>query len=869
MATQDIDEVEEALRSNSLSIRALHELWEQRRPVSGPSKRTASGAESSGDGRQVQWIQADPELAWRFTARALEKEEFLLVCDAAREILRYWEREGAGHRAELLRVRMHYAAALTRLGFVADASRQLEPCVNPGVRPAPGHRLKAEMLRQLGDIQREAAHRAPDRATSTQAIEAALSFYHQALKLDPDSLDALLWVSMTTLYLSGAQTARRADALAGARQLLNFAAAREDVEGRRFATTRARAEAYALLGKIDEAAAAYVQLQNAEDMTISALAEARHRTRFLADALDQPRDFLKHAFPPLQLIVFAGHLLDRPGEKPRFPAPRIDEVRAALRAKLAEMRAHIGIASAAAGADLLFLDELQARPGSLFHVVLPWSEDEFRHTSIRPYEPGEAGPLWEPLFDKVIGAAASVRELGQLYPPSGTLGWQYMAEVTAGLALYTARVLRLDVQPLALWDREPGHGPVGTEAFVQFWRQQLGEEPANVEMPLLAKTVPQRGSQGSVQRAEKAMLHQEVKTLLFADIVGYSKLREQVIPEFIAGFLERVSQLAATSRHAPQSLNTWGDAIYAVFDFAVDAGNFALELTAMIHSNCEEWLQKGLYWEEPAGENGLAAVKHPLNIRVGLHTGPVFLHYDPVVRRLGFTGAHVSRAARIEPVTQPGEVFASEEFAALVELNAAIRRHRGEPAAADLTGFVCEYAGSMALAKDYPGRYRIYRLAPARRLDIEELAKAIHELYCEEEHSRGQTLQTNSMLRSWDELPEDMRDANRAQAADIPSKLRMLGYELAHRQGVKPAEMYVDPERAEAVAKHEHDRWVNERLRSGWTYGNPRDNARKQHPLLVDWDQLPEEAKDKDRDTVRNLPALIERAGFRLRKIPD
>lgn len=868
MSIQHIDEVEEALRSGSLSIRALYGLWEQRHPVPEPSKQKASGA-GRVDGRQVQWIQADPELASRFTARALEKEEFLLVCDAAREILRYWEREGAGHRAELLRVRMHYAAALTRLGFVADASRRLEPCVIPAFRPAPGRRLKAEMLRQLGDIQREAAHLAPDRATHTQAIEAALRFYRHALELEPDSLDALLWVSMTTLYLSGAQAARRSDALAGARQLLKLAAAREDVEGRRFATTRARAEAYALLGKIDEAAAAYSELQSAEDTTISALAEARYRTRFLADAVDQPRDFLKHGFPPLQLIVFAGHLPDRPGQSPRFPAARIDEVREGLRAKLAEMHAHIGIASAAAGADLLFLDELQARPGSLFHVVLPWSEDEFRHTSIRPYEPNETGSFWEPLFDKAIDGATSVRELGELYSPGGTLGWQYTAEVTAGLTLHTARVLRLDVQPLALWDRHPGRGPVGTEAFVQFWREQLGEDPVIVEMPPLATATPPRGSQGSVRRAERSTLHQEVKTLLFADIVGYSKFREQVIPEFISCFLERVSQLAATSRHAPQSLDTWGDAIYAVFDFAVDAGNFALELTAMIHSNREEWLQKGLYWEEPAGENELAAVKRPLNIRVGLHTGPVFLHYNPVDRRLGFTGAHVNRTARIEPVTQPGEVFASEEFAALVELDAAIRRHSGDPATAERAGFVCEYAGSMALAKDYPGRYRIYRLAPARRLDIEELARAIHDLYCEEAQSRGKTLETNSMLRRWDELPEDMRDANRAQAADIPNKLHMLGYELAHRQGVKPSEMRLDPERAEAVAKHEHDRWVNERLRSGWTYGNPRDNARKQHPLLVDWDQLPEKEKDKDRDTVSYLPALIERAGFQVRKIPD
>src|SRR4029079_1413799 len=94
----------------------------------------------------------------------------------------------------------------------------------------------------------------------------------------------------------------------------------------------------------------------------------------------------------------------------------------------------------------------------------------------------------------------------------------------------------------------------------------------------------------------------------------------------------------------------------------------------------------------------------------------VFMHYDPVVRRLGFTGAHVNRAARIEPVAKPGEVFTSEEFAALAELGSEIRRrgvagpsHTLADGGDDETGagFVCEYAGSMQLAKGYPGRFRI------------------------------------------------------------------------------------------------------------------------------------------------------------------
>lgn len=57
-----------------------------------------------------------------------------------------------------------------------------------------------------------------------------------------------------------------------------------------------------------------------------------------------------------------------------------------------------------------------------------------------------------------------------------------------------------------------------------------------------------------------------------------------------------------------------------------------------------------------------------------------------------------------------------------------------------------------------------------------------------------------------------------------------------------------------------------ERRRSGWTFTTVRDNARKHHPLLVPWDQLPENELEKDRVTIRMLPWLIAKAGFGVRR---
>jgi class 3 adenylate cyclase len=85
-----------------------------------------------------------------------------------------------------------------------------------------------------------------------------------------------------------------------------------------------------------------------------------------------------------------------------------------------------------------------------------------------------------------------------------------------------------------------------------------------------------------------------------------------------------------------------------------------------------------------------------LALRLGGHLGPVFPAWDPVLREMGFMGSHVSRTARIEPVTPPTDVYVTEPFAAALMLGGA---HE----------FACEYVGHMPAAKDY-GRLRMYRL---------------------------------------------------------------------------------------------------------------------------------------------------------------
>jgi len=85
--------------------------------------------------------------------------------------------------------------------------------------------------------------------------------------------------------------------------------------------------------------------------------------------------------------------------------------------------------------------------------------------------------------------------------------------------------------------------------------------------------------------------------------------------------------------YRPLTKNTWGDGLYFVFSNVREAGQFALDLRDAVRDS--DWSKHGL----PS-----------LNLRIGLHAGPVYSCCDPVTQHTTYIGANVSRAARIEPV---------------------------------------------------------------------------------------------------------------------------------------------------------------------------------------------------------------------------
>jgi class 3 adenylate cyclase len=393
--------------------------------------------------------------------------------------------------------------------------------------------------------------------------------------------------------------------------------------------------------------------------------------RLLLPALGLPRSALTELFPTPGVAVLVGHMVDQPDRpSPRFPAEAEGRVKEALRHWLDEEGVLIGYASGACGADLLFLEAVLERGGEA-HVVLPYRRGAFREDCV-DLVPGSD---WGERFERVL-ARAKAREVSTHKLGDGGVSYDYSSRVLHGLAQIHADQLGVGLSHLAVWDGKPGDGPGGTADTVRLWRQ--GGREVTVIDPTTSRAsraTPTTASEPPPARATKADgLAPEIAVYLFGDVVGFSKLEEPQLPPFRDHFLGLVAGLidALPGSDQPFKRNTWGDAIYLVFPDVRSAGRFALDLRDRIAAT--DWTRKGLPAE--------------LSMRIGLHAGPAYRCEDPVTRRPRFLGSHISHAARIEPVAPPGQVYASEAFAALAASSRA-------------SEFACRYIGQTPLAKGY------------------------------------------------------------------------------------------------------------------------------------------------------------------------
>jgi class 3 adenylate cyclase len=151
--------------------------------------------------------------------------------------------------------------------------------------------------------------------------------------------------------------------------------------------------------------------------------------------------------------------------------------------------------------------------------------------------------------------------------------------------------------------------------------------------------------------------HFESTTVLFADIVGFTALAEQISPTEVVGRLNRIfcafDELA--ERYGLEKIKTIGDAYMVAGGFPDQRDGHAKDVSAMALDM--------LTAIEACKMNG----ESTLSIRIGIHTGPAVAGVIGVKKFVyDVWGDTVNTASRMESSGQPGRIQLSERTAALL-----------------------------------------------------------------------------------------------------------------------------------------------------------------------------------------------------------
>lgn len=458
------------------------------------------------------------------------------------------------------------------------------------------------------------------------------------------------------------------------------------------------AEAQLLLGREDDACKLYEEAMKQKDnVDYIAIVTARHQLYFLREAgFKVPNEALDILIPPT-IVVFTGHAIDHPSfQISLFPQEIESDVKRIITEKLKSIDAKIGYSSASCGADIIFIEVLQSLGGEI-NIILPFAISDFIETNVR-----HAGPRWEKRFEKILENAHSVSFACEDKYLGHDMLYRFSNYVMHGSAVMRGKFLTTEPHLMAVWHSRTDPMPGGPTDFIDRW--------TNISTLHLIDLDEISNNDGAIDKIEPSLIQQQksslsfdpaiskspdrmIKSMMFSDLSGYSKLQDEHIPSFL-DFLEKLNNAMEKIGVTLESLNTWGDAIFAVADSAIKIADFGLRYCDIIENLGKK------YPEFP----------FPIRARISLHSGPVFIAQDPFIKKMNFYGGHINRAARLEPVTAVGQVYATQQFVAL--LHGETNDERNEYTQKGLKyyeRYSTEYVGVISLAKTF-GQQEVYHL---------------------------------------------------------------------------------------------------------------------------------------------------------------
>ncbi|WP_426571975.1 NAD-binding protein [Aquihabitans sp. McL0605] len=141
----------------------------------------------------------------------------------------------------------------------------------------------------------------------------------------------------------------------------------------------------------------------------------------------------------------------------------------------------------------------------------------------------------------------------------------------------------------------------------------------------------------------------------------------------------------------------------------------------------------------------------------------------------------------------------------------------------------------------------------------EQLAEAVHEDYLAH---LAPDAPTSSLARPWAELTDADRELSRKRVDGITADLDALGLDLVPLRRWGAPEVTLTADEVDQLAGRDHQRWFDDRTAAGWRHGEVRDDEDKRNPLLVPWEDLPDDARSFNRATADELLPMLARNGF-------
>ncbi|MEW5903052.1 MAG: adenylate/guanylate cyclase domain-containing protein [Pseudomonadota bacterium] len=520
--------------------------------------------------------------------------------------------------------------------------------------------LEPRILKDLAFLDIDFTRPRPFDGLGTERFHTAAVTYHQAYNRSGGHYAA---INAATLYMYSGETA---SACALAEVAIGLA---QQDEGPRFFPLATKSEAYLLLGREVEARAAIREAAGYNQNNLLTRARMNRQLRQVCSYMGIDPAIVDPMLPET-VCYYCGHVFDQ-------HRPLDEHEEATLRARIDQvLRDNHGViayGSLAAGSDILFAEAVLAQGGEL-NIWLPFAAEAFCDVFVRP-----AGEQWVSRFHRCLTQADSV----SFATESDFLGdealFRHCADVAMGMALMRAGSLQSRVLQVAVWDRQACAKDSSTCANIQRW-QAMGQRTELIDSPPPVAHAVARDF-GAVHPT----LHREPHAILFADVRGFSKLSDHGVLWYFNELHPALAAVIARYRDDVQHVNTWGDAIYLVARRASTVVHIAAELNDAM----------------AAADQSALGLAEPLMLRIGLHYGPVYRLHDHLAGSVTYASTDVTKTARIEPVTPPGEIFGTEPLVAMLELEGEHwARYR--------------YAGTIPSAKGY-GAFRMFHITPLAR----------------------------------------------------------------------------------------------------------------------------------------------------------